>query len=769
MPAPAMPCMPSAEPARFDPGRLLAWAGPVFGPLLLFAPILLRGEATFWGAPMLQFTPWRAAALRILRSGHWPLWNPWLGMGSPLLANYQSALLYPPNWLLLVLDLGWGQTLLVMLHLIWGGAGMLCLARRLGLNRLGQGVASTSFALSGYLVARAGFLSMNGAASWLPWVLWAVGGMIGDSQPSRPRRRTFLIVCGLLALQWLAGHAQLAWYTALLAGSWAAWRGAQSRGARGALSGAGAFLAACALAFLLAAAQLLPTLEYLSQSVRSSGLEQGFAFTYSLWPWRLLGLLAPDLFGNPAQGNFWGYANYWEDALYLGVLPLLLAAAGLITPGRHRGLARFLAAAASLSLLLALGDRLPLFPFLFRHVPTFDLFQAPTRWTLILTAALSLLAGVGADRWTAPRARATYWLRLGTVGAGTVVLAAWLGPRVIPGLEPTLAPAVGLAGVLLALSGGLALRRPASPSLVWDAAAMGLVLADLVIAGARLNPSVPLSLQRGQSGLASSVTNAHRLYMAPDLEQALKFERHFRFDSFQPGHDWALVRRAGLPNTTVLDGLASANNFDPLVSGRYSAFLEALESATPARRGQLLDLMDVGWEAIADPGDPAGVRYAQRADARRVRWVASARPVSSPEQALSLLLEARHDPWTTVLLEGGEATEAGPPGGSGDVRLVAQDEAGRAELRVSATAAGWVVLHESWYPGWRAELDGRPVPIYPADGVFRAVQVPAGEHRLVFRYAPRTFVAGGLISLVAWAGVLARPAVARIRRGLGDA
>jgi hypothetical protein len=739
------------------------------GPLLLFGPMLLRGEALFWGAPMLQFTPWRTAALRILSSGHWPLWNPWLGMGAPLLANYQSALLYPPNLLLLVVDVAWGQTLLVMLHLMWAGAGMLCLARRIGLGRLGQWVASLSFALCAYLVARAGFLSMNATSAWLPWVLWAVEGLGRSQNSPATRRAAIAILAAILSMQWLAGHAQLAWYSAFLAGAWCMWRGGEERGWRGALGGAGRFLAAAGLAALLAAAQLIPTLEYLSQSGRAQGLAEGFALTYSLWPWRLLGLLAPDLFGHPAQGNFWGYANYWEDALFMGVLPLLLAlgaAAG--RGGPHRGLRLFLTAAGGSSLLLALGDHLPLFPFLFRQVPTFDLFQAPTRWTLIMAAALALLAGLGADRWSAPGPRATYWLRLGTVGAGTVVLAAWLGPQLIPDLEPTLAPAIARSGLLLGLTGVLALRRPNSASLGWDAAALGLILVDLAFAGFSLNPSRPLSLQRGHTPLASRLADGHRLYMPAELEQDLKFIQHFRFDSYQPGHDWPQVRLAGLPNTTLLDGLPSANNFDPLLTGRFEALLEALQRAAPSKRSEILDLMDVGWEARADPTAASGVQYTLREGAHRARLVTTAQWVEGPEEALGALLGAGHDPTRTVLLEGTPDPRNGEPGSSGEIQIVDPEDPGRVELLVEAPGGGWAVLHDAWYPGWRATLDGQAVPIHVADGIFRAVWIPAGHHTLVFSYAPRSFAAGAVISLTGWAGLLALVWLRRGRRSDGQ-
>jgi hypothetical protein len=340
------------------------------------------------------------------------------------------------------------------------------------------------------------------------------------------------------------------------------------------------------------------------------------------------------------------------------------------------------------------------------------------------------------------------------------VLAAWLGPQLIPGLEPTLAPAIARAGLLLGLSGVLALRRPSSASLGWDAVALGLILLDLAFAGYSLNPSQPLSLQQGRTPLASRQADGHRLYMAPELEQDLKFNQHFRFDSYQPGHDWTQVRLAGLPNTTLLDGLPSANNFDPLLSGRFAALLEALQRATPSKRSEILDLMDVGWEAQSDPAAASGVQYTRRVGARRARLVTTAQWVEGPEEALSALLAARHDPASTVLLEGTPDPKSGDPrngesGSPGEIQVLGTDDAGRVELQVEAPSGGWAVLHDAWYPGWTATLDGQAVPIYPADGIFRAAWVPAGRHLLVFSYAPRSFSVGAAISLLAWAGMLA--------------
>ncbi len=170
-----MPSSLSSIPERTASALRKTWPWLVvaLGPLALFGPMLVRGAALFWGTPLLQFIPWRVAALRALESGHFPLWNPLVGMGAPLLANYQTGILYPPNVLLAAVGVEWGSGLLVMLHLTWAGWGMVMLVRGLGMRPAAQMVAGTAFSLSGYLVARAGFLSINAAAAWLPWAVWA--------------------------------------------------------------------------------------------------------------------------------------------------------------------------------------------------------------------------------------------------------------------------------------------------------------------------------------------------------------------------------------------------------------------------------------------------------------------------------------------------------------------------------------------------------------------------------------------------------------------
>jgi hypothetical protein len=91
----------------------------------------------------------------------------------------------------------------------------------------------------------------------------------------------------------------------------------------------------------------------------------------------------------------------------------------------------------------------------------------------------------------------------------------------------------------------------------------------------------------------------------------------------------------------------------------------------------------------------------------------------------------------------------------------------RVDLAVQGRAPGWLVLADTFHPGWKATVDGHPVTIHAANGAFRAIPVPTGRHRIVFAYAPGAVVAAAWVSSLAVLGalvVLVAGALARWRR-----
>ena len=774
----------------------------VLAPIVLLAPVWLTGRSLYWGTPSLQFHPWRVTAWRMLQDGVLPLWNPQVGLGAPLLANYQSGLLYPPNFLYYFFALiggeggmAWGMSVLVVLHWILAALGMQRLTAALKLERPAQLIAALSFSLSGYLVARAGFLSINAAAAWLPWLLWASYRLICSGP--RASRSAVVAQSGRLAfflgLLLMAGHAQTAWYSLFFLGLWSLfWLfHAKSHPAHSQVSAAGSDgisgpgiasrwrfaligLAAAGLWGMgLAAAQLLPTAELLAQSQRSAGADYDFVMTYSFWPWRLIGLVAPNFFGSPVSGNYWGFGNFWEDAVYIGLLPLLLAVRASLAPNRTRqpGLAKFLTATAIIVFVLALGQNTPVFPFLYRYIPSFDLFQAPTRISFIAVFCLSLLAGFGADRWRRPRQPKTFrWLRRGWVVALAMLIAAAGLLLLDLGAQASFIPATALAGFLALIAATLALRAPHAEqvSVHWTWMITTFVAVDLLIAGWGLNPGIDTQFYTERLDYAAELrarlsAAGQRIYASETLVYSTTFDEVFRFDSFES--KTGLDRSLMLPNFQLIDDLYSANNFDPLLSERYSRYIEFVESGSAAERIARLEFIGVG---LVD-GEQALPGALQR-----LRWTACALPENTMDSAWRMAWEAPDPEFAgMVVLENYESNAQWICGSERGIAATAKIELESSSpletvVHVDAESSGWLILADNWYPGWRATVNGQRESVHPADGLFQAVRTPAGASEIVLSYQPLSFQAGGWMSGISWVALMLAWIVHRRRTHADD-
>lgn len=743
----------------------------LLAPGLLLAPLLLTGKALFWGTPALQFVPWWSYALESLRQGSLPLWNPLNGMGAPLLANYQSAFFYPPNWLLLVAGwvagdsgIAYSFTILAMLHLAWAGLGMGFLLRRLEFPWLAQVIGGIAFGLSGYLVARLGFFSMVWVGAWLPWMIYFAQGIVD-------RGEKVYLSPGLtvsIALQFFAGHAQLAWYSLLLGGAWITATVLGKRSIRKLLTVWTSFLLAAVFAAGIAAVQLVPTFEYLRNSYRADAFAPQEAMTYSFWPWRVLTIVSPDIFGNPGSGDYWGYASFWEDHLYQGMLPLLLAigSIGVIFRGKKNTVAsrrRLLVIGCLLilliSFLLALGNNIPLFPFLYEHVPTFSMFQAPTRFMILATFVIPLLAAVGIERWRCPAGKGLYWFRLATAGAFAVTLGAGLSWLLMNNIRLTFIRSTAITGFWGLCFGVLTLVLPQAEKKgllpAWRNAVILAALVDLLLVGWGLNPGVSLEFYAPDNPNKANFTaggSGGRIFLDSSSEYELKFHRFLRFRDFQPLEDWSGMRGVILPNLNLLDRTALTANFDPLVTERYQRWITEMNRLTPTVRDAWLAYSGVAYVEQIDVGAESGVRFDPLLEPQRWRWFSCARQFASSEaawEAFRAELGAPPRENRLLIIEGAVELSgaACQPGAPARISLISE-KPDQVILRIQAETAGWLELMDSWYPGWTASVSGTKVKILPADTQFRSVQINPGDQLVTISYHPTGFYFGCLFSIL---------------------
>src|SRR5262249_1332176 len=134
----------------------------------------------------------------------------------------------------------------------------------------------------------------------------------------------------------------------------------------------------------------------------------------------------------------------------------------------------------------------------------------------------------------------------------------------------------------------------------------------------------------------------------------------------------------------------------------------------------------------------------------RATTFASARAATDPRSAAAAVSEPGFDPHAEVVLEGGA-----PPLDAGadplPIARIVSYAPERVEIALSPGGAAYLYLADAYYPGWEATVDGASSPIYPANAAFRAVLLPAGARRVVFRYRPGDFALGIAVSLAALA------------------
>ncbi|MEN6479501.1 MAG: YfhO family protein, partial [Anaerolineales bacterium] len=327
---------------------------------------LLLGRVYNGGDITRQYLPQRVELARALRAGRLPWWSSRLGLGYPLLAEGETGALYPPNWLVCaVFSSEVGITVSIVLHYLWAALGMVLFLRRAGRSWVAAMLGAVAFCFGGFMGAHLSHLAMLTVASWLPWMLVSTQRLFAAEH----RWRSALALTACVALQFLAGHAQMSLLGLLVTAAAALWYTFQAKDRP--WSRLAAWVGAIAAGTLLALPQLLPTIELALQSQRAGGVDVEYFTSYSFHPLLTATFLSPFVRGAPdPEGSV-------ELMAYLGILPLALAWIAV----RH-GHARerwFCLGLAAVGLVLAVGRWNPLYAYL-QRIPVLNLFRVPARY-----------------------------------------------------------------------------------------------------------------------------------------------------------------------------------------------------------------------------------------------------------------------------------------------------------------------------------------------------------------------------------------------------
>jgi hypothetical protein len=688
-----------------------------------------------------QFFPWARFLADELAARRLPLWNPFAFAGHPFHADPQAALFYPVSTGMALLlgrgGLGYRSVELELpLHFGLAAFAMFLFARRATGSALGALLAGIAFGFGGFLTSYpAQQLAMLRTAAWLPLLLYCLERAVGPGG-----RLAWLVgAAAALGIMLLAGHTQTALFALYLGGAYAVWRArACGRGWPVALAAA---LIPAGLAGGLAAVQLLPTLEFVGISTRERLPYDAAAYGYELKA--LAGTVLPGWRG--------------EKALYVGVPALVLGALALVRGG---GAVRFWGVVAALALIVSVGGRTFLYQAMFLAAPGWATFRDQERTAAIWSCAVAVLAayGVAALRELDITTLRRHARRLGLATLAAALLAVealvlWTSRRAeqVNPFDSLAESAVFLALVVGATT-ALAAAWPRLGSRLGPALLVVLALLDL------FSVNGPNNVDRVSPETVLSREAALRTPRAEGEPWRVRTDD----DKLVPPN-YGMVWRA--PFMSGDSPIQLRRTHDLLESREEWRLWQLFNVKYLLSRG---DRNDPGLEPVERIADLTV--YRNRFSLPRAWAVSDVRVAPDEAAALAIVFSPDIHPGDVAVVEDAPplTIQSGLPRPDVNIRSVWPNGM---ELAVKSTGNALVVVADAWHPGWRAELDGAPVPILRTNVAFRGVAVGPGDHVLTMRYRPTSLLVGAVISAASLAVAAALLLVLRRldRRGWGRA
>lgn len=755
----------NGRPGRAD---LLAslWLGVLVS--VCYAPELLGFRSLFFFDVSSLNLPARDWGFRQIASGHFPEWCPHWYLGFPFIAESQSGIYYPPNYVFFLIFPSWyATTLAYCCHLFLAGVGAYFLFRRRA-SVQGAWLGASAFALGGRLLEHQIHEAVVETIAWLPLVILGCVRFIEDGN-----RRALWWAALAAGVQALAGSLQSVvichFAAAIYLASMTLGNRRAFRRAVGAILGVGVF------AVGISAALLVPTFELFLQSQRTGAGVSEWANFGAISPLRWVQFILPGAFGNPAYDTAWldDRDPVFETGLYHGGAVLVLALVGMFAGGTRRRSAFVGTAMVVVGLSLAAGE-MHLLGAGLRRLPVFSSIRVPARFLLLVGFGFCLLASLGWDELVERGRRARIRLTMTTafLFAASVAALFWLYGKLLGNLPPHIVPAqlnlfvervlagmrdgdlLRLASVIGAVAACFFVERNAKIAFIVVAACCSI---DWCWSARVKSPTIEPSFHSRPSTADALVElckpDPPRVFVhwLANTQRGVDLNRpgwRRSMEPYQKIGDWLYYERGPLFDVGVFPDVG----YLPLQTKTLAEFRGAFQF-DPER------FMRMCGVSIAMSAEPRGkgetVHRAKGCVLERIPdsvpytfFSPSFRRVPSTEMMEQLKPE-RHEPGFEVVLEGPHQPSSSPPS-KWTAAVPRWDGPNRLSVTVDAPSQGWVLIHEMHDAGWKANVDGAGVPIERANGLFMAVPVEAGSHQIVFTYAPASVRLGRWISLAAF-------------------
>jgi hypothetical protein len=706
-----------------------------------------------------------------------PHWNPYLFGGLPYVAAMHGDIFYPTQLLRLMLGTDAGMTWGFIIHTFLAGLFTSGFLRAWGIGFGGALVGGMAYLLSGPIASYAspGHDGKLFVSALMPLSLWLLVRGMRDGR--NWAWGAFAFVIGLATL---APHPQLIQYHLLTAGAFAlflAFAG-DATGAkpdrRTAVRRLAFALGAVVLGMAMGAIQFAPLREYVPFSPRANGQGYAYATSYSFPIIELFNLYLPQYTGM-IDTMYYGPNNIHHHSEYIGGTVLMLASLALGGDTR-RGFRRFWLGTLAVATLWMLGGNTPFFHLIYELVPGTKFFRAPSTIIYVFAFALSVLAALGTERVLArqvSRKVVIGWLAFGAVIAllASVGVIASASSSLAADFARSYTERYGIDASAIPQITEQVMSKNRGPLLLgsWRAFVF-LALAGVLILGylrAKLGTRVLVVALPAIIAIDLwSIERKYWLFSPPAKElyapdAAITYLQH----DPQPARVAVLAQGdsglahpdpyfgndgRGLGTGLMVHGVRSMTGYHGNELGRYQQLSEYQPSANapPALFSPTFfghenvrylytnrQLADSQMKLVVGPiKNSAGstVYLYKLPGDNPYAWVASAMTKAPDSDVLPAVLDPRFDHRRLAVFSDTSTLQVAPittpPAASPITATTTSFGPGRATIALSAPSSpgAALVVSENYFVGWKASVDGKPVPTYRADFNLIGVALPVG-------------------------------------------
>lgn len=725
-----------------------------------FHKAFLDGVLLAPGDGIAYFYPLRVIAARIVESA-FPLWNPYIYSGFPFFAAIQTAVLYPPNWLGVLLSHAMAFNLSIIFHHAASAFFTYLYARLIGARDLAAFAAGIIFAFAGFTAAHLQHTMIIHSSVWLPVLLFIFEKL----------RKTLDVKCLLAAslaisLQVFAGHPQTVFQSFLILAFFMVFFACRM-GPRERIRFIGLCFLAVFLSVLITLPQLVATFELIRLSPRAD-MSYKFFTSFSFPPHLIPTVFFPFLWGKGYGGKYWGpFVDYTGTEGFIGILPVVLAAIVFLKDRKGNPHIRFWGIIGIAAFTLSFGRYLPFYEILW-HLPIFNLFRASGRHWFEVDFAVAVLFSMGLtyllERKSFYRSAAIVVL-IALIAITIISLTLFKEPlyrHITSSIKPM---------SIVRMADALSLKSPAIyiPLLFMLSYVFWLLTVNLKAKSVYLKYLIlPLVI-------AEALSFRTNFGLGPKRSEvtAMCGTGAFGFLVKQGEGRTAFMHEKLQPMQGAMCGLKMLEAFEELAITRYNDLLD-LDTAgvfnlwpVTLQNNAVLSMLNARYIVVSPRME--GVISMMRKDDRSVYkkvFSEGGTAVYLNRNALPLafsisnlkgspdygdikkrLLEDSFDPAKTAIVSEKDLAETGNAFTKGNVRVVSY-KPGKVVLNTDFGGRGFVILSEQYYSGWKAFIDGKSTSIYQTNGVLKGVVVPEGAREVIFVYRPFKIYASFGISIL---------------------